>query len=54
MRVKKYSPVPKRYKFLQIVNEAEAARLARQNMPRFKVKDNLFSDSSDGEVRGYI
>ncbi|GAA8997575.1 hypothetical protein Taitung15_09740 [Helicobacter pylori] len=53
MRVKKYSPVPKRYKFLQIVNEAEAARLARQNMPRFRVKDNLFS-GSDGGVRGYI
>ncbi|GAA7670833.1 hypothetical protein JP0146_08050 [Helicobacter pylori] len=49
----KYSPVPKRYKFLQIVNEAEATSLARQNMPRFRVKDNLFSDSSDGGVRGY-
>ncbi|GAA7132055.1 hypothetical protein Kyoto67A_06760 [Helicobacter pylori] len=48
----KYSPVPKRYKFLQIVNEAEATSLARQNMPRFKVKDNLFS-SGDGGVRGY-
>ncbi len=45
-------PVPKRYKFLQIVNEAEATSLARQNMPRFKVKDNLFS-SGDGGVRGY-
>ncbi|GAA9162317.1 hypothetical protein Taiwan2_10540 [Helicobacter pylori] len=54
MRVKKYSPVPKRYKFLQIVNEVEAARLARQNRPRFKVKDNLFSDSSDGGVRSHI
>ncbi|GAA6863769.1 hypothetical protein VN0741_08310 [Helicobacter pylori] len=54
MRLKKYSPVPKRYKFLQIVNEVEAARLARQNRPRFRVKDNLFSDSSDGGVRGYI
>ncbi len=58
MRLKKYSPVryspvPKRYKFLQIVNEAEATSLARQNMPRFKVKDNLFS-SGDGGVRGYI
>ncbi|GAA6855022.1 hypothetical protein AOH212_11820 [Helicobacter pylori] len=52
MRLKKYSPVPKRYKFLQIVNEAEATSLARQNMPRFKVKDNLFS-SGDGGVRGY-
>ncbi|GAA9904565.1 hypothetical protein VN0798_04260 [Helicobacter pylori] len=30
MRLKKYSPVPKRYKFLQIVNEAEATSLARQ------------------------
>ncbi|UOS17689.1 hypothetical protein MPF99_02625 [Helicobacter pylori] len=49
----KYSPVPKRYKFLQIVNEAEATSLARQNRPRFKVKDNFFSDSSDGGVRGY-
>ncbi|WP_231216032.1 hypothetical protein [Helicobacter pylori] len=53
MRLKKYSPVPKRYKFLQIVNEAEATSLARQNRPRFRVKDNLFSDSSDGGVRGY-
>lgn len=52
MRLKKYSPVPKRYKFLQIVNEAEAASLARQNRPRFRVKDNLFS-SGDGGVRGY-
>ncbi|MCK0502166.1 hypothetical protein [Helicobacter pylori] len=52
MRVKKYSPMPKRYKFLQIVNEAEAVRLARQNMPRFRVKDNLFSGSYEG-VRGY-
>ncbi len=51
MRLKKYSPVPKRYKFLQIVNEAEATSLARQNRPRFRVKDNLFSDSSDGGVR---
>ncbi|BCJ02238.1 hypothetical protein JSHR6_01330 [Helicobacter pylori] len=51
--MKKYSPVPKRYKFLQIVNEAEATSLARQNRPRFRVKDNLFSDSSDGGVRGY-
>ncbi|GAA9964133.1 hypothetical protein VN0921_09390 [Helicobacter pylori] len=48
----KYSPVPKRYKFLQIVNEAEAASLARQNMPRFRVKDNFFS-GGDGGVRGY-
>ncbi|GAA9190929.1 hypothetical protein HpHA192_10450 [Helicobacter pylori] len=53
MRLKKYSPVPKRYKFLQIVNEAEATSLARQNRSRFRVKDNLFSDSSDGGVRGY-
>ncbi|GAA9133769.1 hypothetical protein Taitung71_02870 [Helicobacter pylori] len=53
MRVKKYSPMPKRYKFLQIVNEAEATSLARQNRPRFKVKDNLFSGSYGG-VRGYI
>ncbi|BAM98674.1 hypothetical protein HPOK310_1246 [Helicobacter pylori OK310] len=52
MRVKKYSPMPKRYKFLQIVNEAEAVRLARQNMPRFRVKDNFFS-GGDGGVRGY-
>ncbi|GAA7382275.1 hypothetical protein ID0624_12680 [Helicobacter pylori] len=52
MRVKKYSPVPKRYKFLQIVNEAEAARLTRQNMPRFRVKDNFFSGGYWG-VRGY-
>ncbi len=52
MRLKKYSPVPKRYKFLQIVNEAEATSLARQNRPRFRVKDNLFS-SGDGGVRGY-
>ncbi|MGN8452237.1 hypothetical protein ACR9KX_04110 [Helicobacter pylori] len=49
----KYSPVPKRYKFLQIVNEAEATSLARQNMPRFRVKDNFFS-GGDGGVRGYI
>ncbi|GAA8954838.1 hypothetical protein HpEKB34_10760 [Helicobacter pylori] len=49
MRLKKYSPVPKRYKFLQIVNEAEAISLARQNRP-----SNFFSDSSDGGVRGYI
>ncbi|GAA6972601.1 hypothetical protein ID0081_08990 [Helicobacter pylori] len=34
--------------------EVEVARLARQNRSRFRVKDNLFSDSSDGEVRGYI
>lgn len=34
--------------------EVEVARLARQNRPRFRVKDNLFSDSSDGGVRGYI
>ncbi|GAA8778704.1 hypothetical protein oki760_05160 [Helicobacter pylori] len=53
MRLKKYSLVPKRYKFLQIVNKAEATSLARQNRPRFRVKDNLFSDSSDGGVRGY-
>ncbi|GAA7497055.1 hypothetical protein JP0003_06930 [Helicobacter pylori] len=53
MRLKKYSPVPKRYKFLQIVNEAEATSLARQNRPSFKVKDNFFSDSSDRGVRGY-
>ncbi|GAA8127898.1 hypothetical protein HpBT112_00110 [Helicobacter pylori] len=52
MRLKKYSPVPKRYKFLQIVNEAEATSLARQNMPRFKVKDNFFSGGYWG-VRGY-
>ncbi|GAA8834157.1 hypothetical protein Va27_10270 [Helicobacter pylori] len=53
--MKKYSPVPKRYKFLQIVNEAEAeaTSFARRNGPRFRVKDNLFSDSSDGGVRGY-
>ncbi|GAA7031914.1 hypothetical protein AOH445_07980 [Helicobacter pylori] len=48
----KYSPVPKRYKFLQIVNEAEATSLARQNRPRFKVKDNFFSGGYWG-VRGY-
>ncbi|GAA9054783.1 hypothetical protein Taitung234_10540 [Helicobacter pylori] len=55
MKVKKYSSVPKRYKFLQIVNEAEveARRLARQNRSRFRVKDNLFS-GGDGGVRGYI
>ncbi len=52
MRLKKYSPVPKRYKFLQIVNEAEATSLARQNRPRFKVKDNFFSGGYWG-VRGY-
>ncbi len=52
MRLKKYSPVPKRYKFLQIVNEAEATSLARQNMPRFKVKNSFFS-GGDGGVRGY-
>lgn len=52
MRLKKYSPVPKRYKFLQIVNEAEATSLARQNRPRFRVKDNLFSGGYWG-VRGY-
>ncbi|UOS20167.1 hypothetical protein MPG57_00690 [Helicobacter pylori] len=34
--------------------EVEVARLARQNRSRFRVKDNLFSDSSDGGVRGYI
>lgn len=44
--------MPKRYKFLQIVNEAEAVGLARQNMPRFRVKDNFFS-GGDGGVRGY-
>ncbi|ADU41630.1 hypothetical protein HMPREF4655_21550 [Helicobacter pylori 35A] len=44
--------MPKRYKFLQIVNEAEATSLARQNMPRFRVKDNFFS-GGDGGVRGY-
>ncbi len=50
----KYSPVPKRYKFLQIVNKAEveSRRLARQNRSRFRVKDNLFS-GGDGGVRGY-
>ncbi|GAA7091957.1 hypothetical protein ID0205_10520 [Helicobacter pylori] len=32
--------------------EVEVARLARQNMPRFRVKDNLFSGSYGG-VRGY-
>ncbi|MFT2615306.1 hypothetical protein [Helicobacter pylori] len=52
MRLKKYSPVPKKYKFLQIVNEAEATSLARQNRPRFRVKDNLFSGGYWG-VRGY-
>ncbi|MFT2747693.1 hypothetical protein ACMWPW_06795 [Helicobacter pylori] len=57
MRLKKYSPVkyssvPKGYKFLQIVNEAEATSLARQNRPRFKVKDNFFSGGYWG-VRGY-
>ncbi len=52
MRLKKYSPVPKRYKFLQIVNEAEATSLARQNRPRFRVKDNFFSGGYGG-VRGY-
>ncbi len=45
--------MPKRYKFLQIVNEAEATSLVRQNRPRFRVKDNLFS-GGDGGVRGYI
>ncbi|GAA9175449.1 hypothetical protein HpHA188_14310 [Helicobacter pylori] len=49
----KYFPVPeelgKKFKA-----EVEARRLARQNMPKFRVKDNLFSDSSDGGVRGYI
>ncbi|GAA9049722.1 hypothetical protein Taitung233_08750 [Helicobacter pylori] len=54
MKVKKYSSVPKRYKFLQIVNEAEATSFARRNGPIFKVKDNLFSDSSDGGVRSHI
>ncbi|GAA9046466.1 hypothetical protein BTM304_11020 [Helicobacter pylori] len=48
----KYFPVPeelgKKFKA-----EVEARRLARQNMPKFRVKDNLFSDSSDGGVRGY-
>ncbi|WP_231172565.1 hypothetical protein [Helicobacter pylori] len=34
--------------------EVEVARLARQNMPRFKVKDNLFSDSSDGGLRDHV
>ncbi|GAA7334703.1 hypothetical protein MLS206_09330 [Helicobacter pylori] len=34
--------------------EVEAAKLARQNMPRFRVKDSLFSDSSDGGLRGHI
>ncbi|GAA7682158.1 hypothetical protein COL0001_04340 [Helicobacter pylori] len=34
--------------------EVEVARLARQNRPRFRIKDNLFSDSSDGGLRGYI
>ncbi|GAA6993346.1 hypothetical protein ID0094_07640 [Helicobacter pylori] len=34
--------------------EVEATSFARRNGPIFKVKDNLFSDSSDGEVRGYI
>ncbi|GAA9197909.1 hypothetical protein Taiwan878_13610 [Helicobacter pylori] len=53
MRLKKYSPVPKRYKFLQIVNEAEATSLARQNRSRFRVKDNFFSGGYGG-VRGYI
>lgn len=44
--------MPKRYKFLQIVNEAEATSLARQNMPRFRVKDNFFS-GGDGGIMGY-
>ncbi|GAA6834266.1 hypothetical protein HpBTM70_10570 [Helicobacter pylori] len=48
----KYYPVPeeigKKFKA-----EVEAGSLARQNRPRFRVKDNLFSDSSDGGVRGY-
>ncbi|WRE62325.1 hypothetical protein KVD25_06470 [Helicobacter pylori] len=34
--------------------EVEVARLARQNRSRFRVKDNLFSDSSDGGVRSHI
>ncbi|UOR79249.1 hypothetical protein MPG76_00660 [Helicobacter pylori] len=49
----KYFPTPKELgrKFKA---EVEVAKLARQNRPRFRVKDNLFSDSSDGGVRGYI
>ncbi|MFT2613873.1 hypothetical protein ACMWQM_02995 [Helicobacter pylori] len=49
----KYFPAPKELgrKFKA---EAEAAKLARQNRPRFRIKDNLFSDSSDGGLRGYI
>ncbi|BAW52270.1 putative uncharacterized protein [Helicobacter pylori] len=48
----KYFPTPKELgrKFKA---EVEVAKLARQNRPRFRVKDNLFSDSSDGGVRGY-
>ncbi|GAA7356938.1 hypothetical protein MLS218_07750 [Helicobacter pylori] len=34
--------------------EVEAAKLARQNRSRFRVKDSLFSDSSDGGLRGHI
>ncbi len=33
--------------------EVEAARLARQNRPKFRVTDNLFS-GGDGGVSGYI
>ncbi len=33
--------------------EVEVARLARQNRPRFRVKDNFFSGGYGG-VRGYI
>ncbi len=49
----KYFPVPEELgrKFKA---EVEAAKLARQNMPRFRVKDSLFSDSSDGGLRGHI
>ncbi|GAA7343618.1 hypothetical protein MLS210_07390 [Helicobacter pylori] len=34
--------------------EVEATSFARRNGPIFKVKDNLFSDSSDGGVRSHI
>ncbi len=40
-------------KFKAEIEAAEAKRLARQNMPRFRVKGNLFSGSDQG-VGGYI
>ncbi|GAA6982883.1 hypothetical protein ID0084_13820 [Helicobacter pylori] len=41
-------------KFKPEIEVAEAKRLARQNMPRFRVKGNLFSYGSDQGVGGYI